>query len=209
MVNDTRLKFSEFIDLLLAELYELEQQQGAGKFFFLNDIARRLKNPPPEHWVFDAGKVLESRGLAQCIFTMGGYCQAMLSGEGRLFVEREDGTGIIRKFHREPRNYIVITGNSNQVAVDVRDSTISQLSEIERSRQPAFNILKEIRNSLENDPALTSEAKSDAMTDISSVEQQLKKQHPNLAALAGLLEPLSQITSIAGYVANLIKLLNP
>jgi hypothetical protein len=40
------------------------------------------------------------------------------------------------------------------------------------------------------------------------VEGQLRKREPNRSAIAALLEPLSQIASIAGFVANLIGLIN-
>jgi hypothetical protein len=48
MPTDTKMKFSEFIDLLLARLYDLEQTEGGpGRFFDLNAIAQELKPRVP------------------------------------------------------------------------------------------------------------------------------------------------------------------
>ncbi len=208
MVTQNKLKFSEFIDLILARLYELEQTEGGGSFFDLNAIAKELKEAPPQQWVFDAGKVLESRGLAQVVFTMGGGCHAMLAGEGRLFVEQEQGTGIIKQYHQAPQNYVVIRGSGNQVVVGGDQGTITQSMSIEKEREPAFKLLEQIRDRLGNDASLGEAEKKDLLTDVQGIEQQLKKREPNRQALAGLLESLSQVASVAGHVANLIRLFN-
>src|SRR5689334_12670458 len=102
----TKVKFSEFIDLLLARLYDLESQGETGRFFDLSAIASELSVDVPQQWVFDAAKVLESRGLAQVLFTMGGRSQATLTGEGRIFVEEEAGSGIIRRYHSHPEEFL-------------------------------------------------------------------------------------------------------
>jgi hypothetical protein len=211
MATGTKLRFSEFVDLVLARLYELEQAHGPGRFFDLNAIASELREPVPRMWAFDAGKVLESRGLAQCIFALGGNCLAMLSGEGRLYVEGDQGTGIIKQYHEAPQNFvhIEIAGTNNQVSVAGDRSTVTQVSTVEQQRKPAFDLLVEIEGGIVQDSSLAPQEKQDFLTDVQMVRSQLKKREPNRAALAALLEPLSQIASIAGLVANLIKLLNP
>ena len=88
----TALRFSQFVDLLMVRLYELDLQEG-DRFFDLNAIARQIRESVPSGWVFDAAKVLQTRGLAECIFTFGGI-QAQLTGEGRLYVE--EGRGVTR-----------------------------------------------------------------------------------------------------------------
>src|SRR5256885_7315151 len=98
----TKLKFSQFVELLLVRLYELEQEQSSTEFFDVDAIARELKDPVPEGWTFDAAKVLQSRGLIDCIFTLGG-AHAHLTGEGRLFIEEDKGrTGIISEYKHAP-----------------------------------------------------------------------------------------------------------
>ena len=51
--------------------------------------------------------------------------------------------------------------------------------------------------------------REDLLTDVQMVEQQLKKREPNRAVLAALLEPLSRVASIGGFIADLVRLLNP
>jgi hypothetical protein len=210
MSTATKMKFSEFVDLLLARLYELEQQSQTGnEYLDLNEIARQLVSPIPSGWVFDAGKVLESRNLAQCVFTLGGGCHAMLTGEGRIYVEEERGTGIIRQFHQSPQNYVVVSGSSNQVVVGDSQSGVTQTLTVERERRPAFELLDAIENQLKTDPTIDEPEKEDLLTDVGMIRGQLRKREPNRVALAALLEPLSKVASVGGFVLNLIKLLNP
>jgi len=192
----TKLKFSEFIDLLLARLYDLESQGETGRFFDLSAIASELSVDVPQQWVFDAAKVLESRGLAQVLFAMGGRSQATLTGEGRIFVEEEAGSGIIRHYHSHPADFL--RPESERRPATKRSD----------EREPSITLLREIRNRLAHDAALSEEERRELSGDIDAIEHQLRKRQPNRAALAALLEPVSQVPSLAGYVATLIRLLN-
>lgn len=209
MAAKSSLSFSQFIDLLLARLYELEQSQGvAGDYVDLNAIARQLTKPVPAQWTFDAGKVLESRGLANCIFALGGVCLAQLTGEGRLFVEENRGTGIIPQYKEAPQNfYVTIEGNQNQVAVG-HGQQISQEINSEKAREPAFEVLREIITKIKQDQTLGDAERKDYVTDLEMVAQQLRKREPNRSALAALLAPFGQISSVAGLVGNLVRLIN-
>jgi len=205
MTIQTPIKFGQFIDLLMARLLELEQETGAGVLIDLNEISRELKVSVPDQWIFDAGKVLESRGWAQVVFTMGGGCHARLTGEGRLYVEEERGTGIIREYHEAPAQFITVSGTGKVIAA----ADVSHTVMIERERAPAFRLLGQIKDALQRDPTMTESEREDLLTDVNIVEQQLRKREPNRAVLAALLEPLSQITSIAGFTTDLVRLLNP
>lgn len=203
-----KMKFSEFVDLLLAALYEFEQKPGgAEEYFDLNRIAQQLTEPVPAQWVFDAAKVLEARRLTRCVFTFGAI-YGQLTGEGRLYVEEEKGTGIIKKYHETPGNFVVITGDGNQVVVGGRQGTISQVVDIATERKAVFDLLDKIVELLNEDHSLKPQEKQDLLTDAETVRNQLKKREPNRTALAALLEPLSQVASISGFVANLIQMIN-
>lgn len=76
------ITFTNFISLLLVRLYELEKQHGAHTYLNLGAIAQELKVKHDSKWVFDAGKVLESRGLTHNIYAMGGNVACKLTGEG-------------------------------------------------------------------------------------------------------------------------------
>lgn len=133
----------------------------------------------------------------------------MLTGEGRLFVEQEEGTGIIREYHQRPENYVIVSGTGNQVAIAGNQSAITQTMTIEKQREPAFNLLNDMKMTLTRDADLNEAERSDLLTDVRMIEQQLRKREPNRSALAALLEPMGQVASIAGDVVNLIRLLNP
>jgi hypothetical protein len=66
-----------------------------------------------------------------------------------------------------------------------------------------------LKDALRQDATLPGSEREDLLTDVEMIEQQLRKREPNRAALAALLEPLSRITSIAGFVADLIRWFNP
>jgi hypothetical protein len=209
MTTGTALKFGHFIDLLMARLLEREQETPSGALLDLNEVARELKVRVPDQWIFDAGKVLDGRGWAQVLFTMGGGCHARLTGEGRLYVEEERGTGIIHEYHQAPAQFISVSGTANQVIVGSATGTVSQAVTIEQERAPAFRLLRHIKDTLQGDPGLSDSEREDLFADIGMIEQQLRKREPNRAALAALLEPLSRVASIGGFIADLIRLLNP
>ena len=64
-------KFTDFVDLLLVALYEADQSDNGDGFQDLGALAATIKGDVPRDWVFDAAKVLETRMLADCIFTFG------------------------------------------------------------------------------------------------------------------------------------------
>ena len=172
MSTGTKMKFSEFIDLLLAQLYALEDADGnSDRFHDLFSIARQLKDPVPPSWVFDAGKVLEAQGLARCVFAMGGVCSAQLTGEGRLFVEQEKGTGVIKRFHESPQNYykIHVSGDGNQGNVGGNQNISNPAFPIHPERRPAFELLDQIESQIKKEPTLTETEKADMEADIAVV----------------------------------------
>ena len=122
MSEHNQISFSQLIDLLLARLYDVDQKQGPGKYYFLNALAEGFKEKVPFQLIFDAAKVMEARGLIRAIY-MQGAVQATLTGEGRLFVEEEQGTGAIREYRKDPSHFVIVTGNGNQVNVGSPQAT--------------------------------------------------------------------------------------
>jgi len=201
----TNPKFSELVDLILVRLYDLERNARPGGLFDVNAIVRTLKDKFPEQWVFDAGKVLESRGWGQVLFTFGGGFHARLTGEGRLYVEEERGTGIIKQYRMHPEYFVIETPETNKAAA----AGTTGATAIEQERAPALQIVAQLREMLRVESTLSAAERDDLLSDVEMVEQQLKKREPNRAALAALLEPLARVTSIAGLVSELVRLLNP
>ena len=211
MPTAQQLRFIEFTDLLLARLYD-KDRENPGEMFDLNEIAREISAQIPETWTLDAARFLQTRGLAMPIITFGAI-EAQLTGEGRAYVEEEKGTGIIRRYHESPHVFIQtvnVSGNNNQTAVG-RDQTgvaQSEVSPIEKERELAFRILRELEDKLDLDRSVRDEERAQLKEDLRHIRAQLKRREPNRTALAALLAPLSQITSLASQVVSLIRLLN-
>jgi hypothetical protein len=205
-MSDNRPKFSEFVDILLVGLYDADEK-NPGKFFDLNALSKALKISVPLDWVFDAGKVLESRLLAQCLYTYGAT-HGRLTGEGRLYVE--GGRGITRKVTEHPEQYFVnIHGNQNQVVVGQTNSNVVQTvqADIETQREPVFREIAEIRKALGDDPTLNPGDKEEAQSLLKIVETELRKPSPRRQLVSAMLDALSKITSIATNVASLMRIL--
>lgn len=202
----TKMQFKEFIDLLLVRLYDLDRAD-ASQYFDLNAIAHEIREEIPAEWPFDAAKVLETRGLATCIYAYGGT-KAQLTGEGRLYVEEERGT--TRKIREAPANYfnVSISGTNNQIAAGHHHQGTTQTLTLEQEREPAFRLVDEAMKDLQNDQTVNSATREEGKTYLELLRLQLKKQEPDRSLVAAVLEPLSKISSIAGNIATLIRLFN-
>jgi hypothetical protein len=199
------MKFTEFVDRLIVKLYELDGEHP-GEFQNLAMIAESIRDSVPPSWIFDAGKVLDTRGFADVLFTFGGT-DAKITGEGRLYVE--EGRGTTQEIQAHPQNYYVtVSGNNNQVATGNQTGQMTQTITIEQERAPAFALVDETINKLTNDPALSGPKKLEAVTYANLIKSELIKAEPNKNLIAAVLDPLAKIASIAGSVASLVKLFN-
>lgn len=203
------LTFSEFVELILASLYDFDREKKTEGYIDLNLLAQRFRERPTLQWIWDAGKVLQSRMLADCIFAIGGGAWARITGNGRLYVEEQRGSGLIKKYRQHPDNYVVVSGDNNQVVVGGRDANGVIKTEIAKERKPALDIVLDIERIIAEDVGLSSDAKSDLMADLAAVKAQLQKREPNRTVLAALLGGMAQIPSIASRVGELIHLMNP
>jgi hypothetical protein len=199
--------FSEFIDRLLVRLYERDREaDNPARFIDLLELSKEFKEIPPERWVVDAANELRTMGLAAVeINSMG--VQALLTGRGRLYVER--GQGKTRDFLSQPEKYynkvtnVHVHGNQNQIAVGPATQTLT----VERDTSLASRIVGEMKEALHKDQIAQAE-KDKAISYLELVEKEMKAPEPNQNILAAILEPLSKIASIAGNVATLIQIIN-
>jgi hypothetical protein len=199
------MKFTEFVDRLIVRLYELDRERP-GEFWNLATVAESLKDMVPPAWRFDAGKVLDTRGFADVIFTFGGT-DAKITGEGRLYVE--EGRGTTKEIQSNPQNYYVtVSGNNNQVVAGTQSGPVTQTLTIEQERAPAFALIDDTIQRLASDTALPGPKRMEALTYANLIKQELGKAEPNRNVIAAVLDPLTKITSIAGSIASLIKLFN-
>lgn len=194
------MSFSQFVDYLLWALYTAERDQGAAEFVDLDELADTLTEPVPSQWVRDAGKVLEARGLIRLILAFGGYAGAMLTGEGRIYVEdqmSQEGS-IVREL-----------ANDRLAYVKEAKPDFALPATLEEQRAPAFDLVEKLENDVRDSERLTEAEKSEVLADLTAIRSQLSKHEPNRAALAALLEPFSEYPFLAGQVSRLIDLLNP
>lgn len=198
-------KFTEFVDLLLVALYEADQSDSTNEFQNLDALAMTIKGDVPRDWVFDAAKVLDTRGLADVIFSFGAT-QAKISGQGRLYVEA--GQGFTKQVQASHNNYYVtVHGSGNQVVTGESVSGVSQTT-TQTEASPALRLLQEMEEKISGDGGLPGPAKLEANTYINLLRFEVKKSEPNRTLIATLLESLSKIAVIAGNVASFIRLLN-
>ena len=198
-------KFTEFVDLLLVALYEADQSDNGIEFQNLEALAKTIKGDVPQDWVFDAAKVLQTRDLADCLFnSMGTY--AKITGQGRLYVENEQGfTKKAQESHATYYN-VTVTGPNSQVVTGQNVSGVSQT--ITQSVSPALRLLDEMAEKIQSDTTLAGPTKLEATTYTNLLRFEVAKPEPNRTLIATLLESLSKIASIAGSVASFIHLLN-
>jgi len=199
-----KLTFSQFVTLLLTRIYEYEIDNGPGDYIQLGLLAKDFKQNIPPQWIFDAGKVLESRGLAKCLFALGGIVMASLTGEGRMFIEEamNKDENVAKEYKNNPGTFINVTGGNVNIATG--NNNIQSIN-IETERKELFTILNDIKEYINR---IEDEKKSDYLSDLDSIESQLKKKEPNKSIIADLLEPFGKFIDIAGKVAQFISLIN-
>ena len=110
-------------------------------------------------------------------------------------------SNVAKIYKDKPDTYIITGGNVNIATGNNNTQTIN----IEKERKELFKILDEIKDYISKSNI---ENKSDLVSDLDSIESQLKKKEPNKSIITDLLEPFSKIIDIAGKVANFINLIN-
>ena len=154
------LGFTEFVELILVRLYEADRARP-GVAVNLSDLAVELRQEIPDSWAFDAVQVLADRGLVEDMRTMQ-TPHAILTGEGRLFVEGGGQTGVIDEYRQHPANFVIVTGSSHQVAVGVQGD-VEQTSITAEVPEEAWQLLKEIEERLSSAEDLDEKERTDAL----------------------------------------------
>ena len=197
-----RLNFTEFVDFILARLYELDQAGTGTSFQDVDAIAAELREPVPDDWASQAVDVLAEQGLVDEANTMGAAA-AVINGRGRLYVEgREHQTEVIEEYRQQPSNFVYVTGTGHQVAVGV-GGNVTQVKVSTDVRDSALRLLETMREKLDEEPTLGPSAKEDVLRDVAAIEGQFKKNTLNKDAVIALLNPLANIAGIADLAVSL------
>jgi hypothetical protein len=154
----------------------------------------------PDDWAWDAAKYLVDHGLGIDFLTMQSATTA-LTPDGRMFVEREQGTGIIGEYRRSDQ-VVVVVGDANQVAVG-HGQQVVQAAQGNLSKEEVTELLDQAEARLAKDPALSDGERADALTDLQAVRAQLQKSSPNREVLTAIVAGLAGLASIADIVEKL------
>jgi hypothetical protein len=202
-----KLNFTEFAEFLLARLYEYDQEEPGGQFN-AREIAAELQEPVPEMWPSDAVKALDDRGLIHGIRAMGGEAWALMTGDGRMFVEEQakERDTVVHEYRERPSNLVFVTGTGHQVAVGTEGSVVQTLLSPE-TREEIVGLLDAVAETIRDDPSFSDEDRPELLADVEVVRGQLEKREPNRKAIVALLDPLSKMAAISGPVIKIIELL--
>ncbi len=208
VANTDDLTFTGFTELLLARLHEAEKTEGEMVFINLRPLAAGLKADVSDGWVRQAATYLHNQGLIHQVQGIGGAegaVQAMLTPEGRLFVEREEGTGLIRRYHENPTNYVVVSGSGNQIVVGNQGDVSQTMTNVQQTH--VLQLFDRLTAEIEADDVLDEDEKAELQSDVSIARLQIEKRKPNLGAAVAILKPLGQLATFGSTVAELLKAL--
>jgi hypothetical protein len=195
-----RLTFTAYTELVLARLYEAHLREPARQYFNVDELMSDLAGSVPDGWAWDAAQYLVDHDLGHD-FISSGTPDTALTPTGRVFVESEQGTGIIGEYQRAGQ-VIVVTGDGNQVAVG-HGQQVVQIVQGDLSKEEAIELLGQAEARLAEDQTLSDDERADALADVHAIRTQLEKNAPNREALKALVTGLAGVASIADIVAKL------
>jgi hypothetical protein len=196
------MKFSEFVEYLVWSLYVRERTEATNgiQFLDLTEAVAALAEPVPAQWVYDAANVLEAKGYIRAIHAMGGYTAAILTGDGRLYVEAEltRPTGVIGTNFATNRELQARLEQAGVGAEPTSGELVAPILELNRALAQAVEAM-----------SLPELEKQDLMADVRCIEIQLSKYVPNVDVVAGLLESIRRFPSLAVIASQMIQFLYP
>ena len=98
------MNFAESVAALLARAYHV---CGAGPLS-VNFTTLGAELGMNRELVVEATRVLERRGLIACHRDTGRTCRGNITGEGRILVEGDSGTGPMRRYRESPPSFLVV-----------------------------------------------------------------------------------------------------
>jgi hypothetical protein len=186
-----RLTFTAYWNLVLARLYEKEQN-GERPRANVAELMADLAGIVPNDWAWEAAMHLVKSGLARDLLSFGNP-EVELNAQGRL--RAEAGAGIIGDYQRSPQ-IVLVHGDGNQVAVG-HNQTVTQIIQGDLSKEEVGELLNQAEAVIEADGTLTDGDREGALADVAAMRAQLAKENPNRAALRALAAGLPALASLA------------
>jgi len=197
-----KLTFTAYTDLVVARLYEIEQN-GERPLANVVELMADLDGVVPDEWPWEAAMHLVKTGLAHDFLSMGSP-EVQLNANGRL--RAEGGAGIIGDYQRSSQ-VVLVYGDANQVAVG-HGQTVTQTMSGDFSKEEVSELLDQAEAVLEADTTLTDTEREDALADVTSMRAQIAKAAPNRQALTALATGLASVASLADIADKLLHLLS-
>jgi len=197
-----KLTFTAYTDLVLARLYEMEQN-GERPLANVVELMADLADVAPTEWPWEAAMHLVKTGLVHDFLSMGSP-DVEINANGRL--RAEAGAGIIGDYQRSPQ-LVLVYGDANQVAVG-HGQTVAQTVLGDFSKEEVRELLDEAEATLEADTTLTGADRQGALTDVAAMRGQLAKENPNRAALSALAAGLPTLASLADIAEKIRQLVS-
>lgn len=211
----------EIAELFLLHLYQLSEAAPHPNFFFtVNDFAPALEEADREK-LEKALFHLGDRGLViTASMDMAGNISAAITAEGSIFVEKGGETGIIGEYRKSrgfmmgfeaPDTFTTVPFNPAPAAAAPigpfapAPAGANKTNE-ERREAPFFAsravnaILEDIEDMLERDNSISTELRTDLVSDLATLKIQMARNVKNKAVIQAMLENLSGIPSVAPLV---------
>ena len=195
------LTFAKYCELVVARLYEIEQDGNAPQADVV-ELMSDLEGAVPDAWPWEAAGHLVDTGLAHDFRSLGSP-EIALNARGRLLAE--SGAGVIGNYQKSPQ--IVFTvGDGNQIAVG-HGQHVTQTIEGDFSKEDVAELLDQAETTLQTDTTLSDPERDDALADVASMRAQIAKSAPNRHVLATLATGLGSIASLTDIADKLLHLL--
>jgi hypothetical protein len=128
------LTFRQFLEILLARLSAADQTAAGAELIDLRELAAELVADIPDAWVWQAAEVMEAEGLANTALTLGGNAHAMITGQGRLFLEDGGRSGILAVYNRAPQAFLRLSDDNAAIEAEAGPTTVN----VDASRPSVF-----------------------------------------------------------------------
>lgn len=196
----------ELAELFLAHLYELADEAPHPNFLFsVNDFVPKLGTTDREE-VQKAINYLGDRGfIILASFNMLGGISAGITIEGSIFVEKGGETGMIEQYGKNPKT--LVRTRSEASFPHVHQEKTETVNEERQSPFFALRgveaILEDIKDILERDDTVATDAKRDLLSDLATLKIQIGRNMKSRQIIDVVLSNLSSIPSIAPLVTGL------
>jgi hypothetical protein len=192
------MNFTRFAELVLTRLYDAAKgRRGNSEFIPVEELVPDVLPHVDPEWQWQVAQHLAQQGLA-----LAARDDLVITPAGRVYVEREQGSGLIREYRRQEQ-IVIVLGDGNQVAVG-HGQTVHQAGTY--SKEEILETISEAEARVVSSD-LPEQEKLEALADLSTIKAQMGKANPNSKAIEAVLPALQSISVISDLAEKLHRLL--